>query len=181
MTVENISWSISTKECCRPRRGLNPRPPGLQSDGASNWATGAGHLGFPIGPLIELGFNDTSTLVGHFVSSPREREKRDRRDSKRDEREGQGRKRNRNESEETEEIKTSPPYPYCYKYSRPCPTISQYQLDAPVTKDTWHLRTTQPPSNRSNVSYFSSASCPDTFYQVSSQLVFQLRNRRLNR
>ena len=42
MTVENISWSISTKECCRPRRGLNPRPPGLQSDGASNWATEAG-------------------------------------------------------------------------------------------------------------------------------------------
>ena len=39
MTVENISWSISTKDCCRPRRGLNPRPPGLQSDGASNWAT----------------------------------------------------------------------------------------------------------------------------------------------
>ena len=42
MTVENISWSISTKECCRPRRGLNPRPPGLQSDSASNWATEAG-------------------------------------------------------------------------------------------------------------------------------------------
>ena len=42
MTVENISWSISTKECCRPRRGLNPRPPGLQSDGTSNWATEAG-------------------------------------------------------------------------------------------------------------------------------------------
>ena len=62
--------------------------------------------------LIVLGFNDTSTLVGHFVSSPREREKRDRRDSRRDEREGQGRKRNRNESEETEEIETSPPYPY---------------------------------------------------------------------
>ena len=32
MTVENISWSISTKECCRPRRESNPRPPGLQSD-----------------------------------------------------------------------------------------------------------------------------------------------------
>ena len=30
MTVENISWSISTEECCRPRRGLNQRPPGLQ-------------------------------------------------------------------------------------------------------------------------------------------------------
>ena len=42
MTVENISWSISTKECCRPRRGLNPRPPGLQSEGASNWTTEAG-------------------------------------------------------------------------------------------------------------------------------------------
>ena len=42
MTVENISWSISTKECCLPRWGLNPRPPGLQSDGASNWATEAG-------------------------------------------------------------------------------------------------------------------------------------------
>ena len=50
--------------------------------------------------VIELGFNDMSTLVGHFVSSPREREKSDRRDS-RDEREGQGRKRNKNESEET--------------------------------------------------------------------------------
>ena len=51
--------------------------------------------------LIEFGF----TLVSHFVSSPKEREKRD----SRDEREGQGRKRNRNESEETEEIKTFPP------------------------------------------------------------------------
>ena len=27
-----------------------------------------------------LGFNDMSALVGHFMSSPREREKRDRRD-----------------------------------------------------------------------------------------------------
>ena len=63
-----------------------------------------------------LGFNNTSTLVGHFVLSPREREKRDRRDSRRDsrrdEREGQGRKRNRSESEETEEIKTFPLDPY---------------------------------------------------------------------
>ena len=62
--------------------------------------------------LIVLGFNDTSTLEGHFVPSPREREKRDRRESRGDEREGQGRKRNRNESEETEEIKTFPLYPY---------------------------------------------------------------------
>ena len=66
----------------------------------------------PKADLIVLGFNDTSTLEGHFVSSPREREKRDRRESRGDEREGQGRKRNRKESEETEEIKTFPLYPY---------------------------------------------------------------------
>ena len=65
-----------------------------------------------IGVLIVLGFNDMSTLEGHFVSSPREREKRDRRESRGDEREGQRRKRNRNESEETEELKTFPLYPY---------------------------------------------------------------------
>ena len=85
-----------------------------------------------IGALIVLGFNDTSTLACHFVSSPREREKRDRRD---DEREGQGRKRIMNESEETEEIKHSPSTLNCCKDSRPCPTVSQYQLDAPVTQD----------------------------------------------
>ena len=36
MTVENISISISTKECCQPggrgSEGLNPQPPDLQSD-----------------------------------------------------------------------------------------------------------------------------------------------------
>ena len=32
--------------------------------------------------MIVLGFNDRSTLVGHFVSSPREREKGDRTDSR---------------------------------------------------------------------------------------------------
>ena len=39
-----------------------------------------------------LEFNGTSTLEGHFVSSPREREKRDRRDSRKDEREESGKK-----------------------------------------------------------------------------------------
>ena len=53
-----------------------------------------------------------SLEVPHFVLSPREREKRDRRDSSGDEREGQGRKRNRNESEEPEDINTFPLYPY---------------------------------------------------------------------
>ena len=42
--------------------------------------------------LIVLGLNDTAKLVGHFVSSPREREQTDRRDSRGDEREGQERK-----------------------------------------------------------------------------------------
>ena len=77
--------------------------------------------------LIVLGFNDTSVLVGHFVSSPREREKRDWGDSRRDEREGQERQRNRNEIEETEEIKTSPVYPYLlqgYQVLSNCKPIS---------------------------------------------------------
>ena len=136
MTVENISWSISTKECCRPRRGWTHdswSPVKLISP-CMHYTVMAKHLSKKIFFfLIELGFNDTSTLVGHFVSSPREREKKDRRDSRGDEREGQGRKRNRNESEETEEIKTSPSTLTCYKDSRPCPAVSQYQLGAPVT------------------------------------------------
>ena len=40
--------------------------------------------------LIAYGFNGTSTLLGHFVSSPREGEKRDRRDSRGDEQKGTG-------------------------------------------------------------------------------------------
>ena len=61
--------------------------------------------------LIVLGFNDTSTLVGHFVSSPREREKNIE-EIVEEMKEGQGRKRNRNESEETEEINAFPLYPW---------------------------------------------------------------------
>ena len=76
-----------------------------------------------------LWFSDMSTVVGHFVSSPREREKRDRRDSRVDEREGQGRKKYRNESEETEEIKYS---------------LTGYN-DCSPGEDTQHLRHTQPP------------------------------------
>ena len=74
--------------------------------------------------------------MGHSVSSPREREKRDRRDCRRDEREGQVKKTNKNESKEskeTEEIQHSPSTLTCYKGNRPCPVVSQYQLDAPVT------------------------------------------------
>ena len=55
-----------------------------------------------------LGLNDTSTIAG------------------------QGRKRNRNKREETDEIKSFPSTLTCYKDSKPCPTVSQYQLDALV-------------------------------------------------
>ena len=82
--------------------------------------------------LIVLGFNNTSTLMGHFVSSPREREKRDRRDSRGDEREGQGRKRKINKSEETEKIKTFSLYLYLLQEQQALP-VSQSQMDAPVT------------------------------------------------
>ena len=44
--------------------------------------------------LTVLGLNDTSTLVGQFVPYSREREKRDRRDSRGDERVGQEREEN---------------------------------------------------------------------------------------
>ena len=57
--------------------------------------------------------------------------------------ERQGRKRSMNESEETEEMKTFPRYLTCCKDSRPCPIVSQSQLDAPVTHDTRHLCLTQ--------------------------------------
>ena len=89
--------------------------------------------------FIVLGFNDISTLVGHFVSSLREREKRDRR---RIVQEMKGRdrgERKMNESEETDEIKTPPPTLTCCKDSRPSPTVVQYQLDAPATWDTRHI------------------------------------------
>ena len=78
-----------------------------------------------------LGFNDTSTLVGHFVSSPREREKSDRRDNRRDEREEQGRKRNRNESEGTEEIKTFPLYPYLLQGQQALPNCKPISVGRP--------------------------------------------------
>ena len=63
-------------------------------------------------------------------------EKRDRRDSRGDEREGQGRKRTMNESEETEEIKMFSSTLTSCKDSRSCATVSQYLLDALMTQDT---------------------------------------------
>ena len=82
---------------------------------------------------IVLGFYDTSTLLGHLVSSPREMEKRDRRDSKGDER-GTGKKEeNEWKRRKRRNKKKFPSTPTCCKGSRPCPTVSRYQLDALVS------------------------------------------------
>ena len=74
ITVENISWSISTKECCRPRWGLNPRPPGLESDGASNWATEAGSSSnnkeWQLQPLMKMNYSSRACFTGLFIWTP---------------------------------------------------------------------------------------------------------------
>ena len=76
-------------------------------------------------------FNDTSMLVGHFGSSPREREKKEieeiveeMKERIREER-GTGMK-----VKKQKKYKHSPSVLTCYKDSRLCPTVSQYQLDA---------------------------------------------------
>ena len=43
-------------------RGLNPRPPGLQSDGASNWATEAAALVDPLSLMIYANIQPQSIL-----------------------------------------------------------------------------------------------------------------------
>ena len=61
--------------------------------------------------LFVFGFNNMPTLIGHFVSSHREREKRDTIDSKADERESQGRKENEWKWRNSRKKKT-PPLPF---------------------------------------------------------------------
>lgn len=81
-----------------------------------------------------FGFNDTSALVGHFVSFPREREKRDSRDSRGDESVGQNSKRKMHGSKETEVTML----PLC-SYLLQGPVVIQYQFDPLVTQNTRHL------------------------------------------
>ena len=81
--------------------------------------------------FIVLGFNDTSTLVGHFVSSPGEREKRERRDIRGNKREGQGRKRKMNENEETEVRKTFPLHPYLLQGLQALPNCEPISVGHP--------------------------------------------------
>ena len=75
--------------------------------------------------LTEFGYNDTSTLVGHFVSQRKGEEKLEIVKEMKERDRGE---RKMNESEETEEIKAFPSTFTCCKDSRPCPAISQYQL-----------------------------------------------------
>ena len=71
--------------------------------------------------------------MGHFVLSPREREKRDRRDSRGDEREGKGNKINKNESEETEETKNIPLlYPYLLQRQQALPNCKPISVGCTI-------------------------------------------------
>ena len=67
--------------------------------------------------------------MGHFASSPREREKREEIVEKMKER-------NREERGTGMKVKKQKKQKHtltCYKDSRPCPAVSQYQLDILVT------------------------------------------------
>ena len=79
-----------------------------------------------------LGFNDTSTLEGYLCHLP-EKGRRVIEEIVEEMKERDRGEKQMNESEETEEIKTSPSTRTCSKDRRPCPTVSQYQLNALVT------------------------------------------------
>ena len=79
MIKENSSPSISTKEWCWTGV-LNPQLPDYQLDLHPTELTLKVKYPIFLHMLVALWFNNTSTLVGHFASSPREREKRKRKD-----------------------------------------------------------------------------------------------------
>ena len=70
--------------------------------------------------------------MGHFVLSPRETEKRDRRDNRGDERKGQGRKREMKESERTEEITTFLLYPNLLQEQPALPNCKPISVGPPT-------------------------------------------------
>ena len=76
-----------------------------------------------------------STFLGHLCRLPEKgRKKIEEIVEEMKERNREERRTELNESEETEEIKTFPFTLTCFKDSRPCPTVSQYQLDALTTR-----------------------------------------------
>ena len=78
-----------------------------------------------------LGVNDTSTIVGHFVSSPTEREKNE--EIVEEIKVGDRGERKMNASEEKKTKKHPSSNLTSSKDSRPCPTVSKSQFDALVT------------------------------------------------
>ena len=72
-----------------------------------------------------LKFNDMSTFVGHFVSSPREREKREEIVEEMKERDREERETGIKVKKQKKQ-KHSPSTLTCYKDSRPFPAGSQY-------------------------------------------------------
>ena len=98
------------------------------------------------------------------MSSPREREKRDRRESRGDEREGQGRKRNRNESEETEEIKISPLYPYPLQGYQALPNCKPISVGRP--SDVRYTAPSHHPTTPNTVTKKDTYTGPENKYYV---------------
>ena len=93
--------------------------------------------------FVELLFNDTSTLVGHFVSSPRERKKWDRRASRGEEKEKLRRRRKTaDDSAETEEIITYP-LPHLLQVQQALtntrPPTNMYKHGFKGTGYTWYI------------------------------------------
>ena len=84
--------------------------------------------------IFLFGFNDTSTLVGHLCHLQKKKKKRKRKLIVEEMKERV--RKERGTRMKAKKLKKSKPFPLsltCYKDSRPCPTASQYQLDAPVT------------------------------------------------
>ena len=79
----------------------------------------------------------------------KEKEKRDRRDSRGDEREGQERKRKMNESAGTEEIKTFPLYPYLLQGQQALPNCKPISVGR--SQITEHFCLIQPPPPLPNI------------------------------
>ena len=72
--------------------------------------------------------------MGHFASSPRKKERKEIEEIVEEMKErDRGERGTGMKVKKQKEYKHSPSTLTCYKGSRPCPTVSQYRSDAPVT------------------------------------------------
>ena len=102
--------------CCLPGNGRNETKETVKSIVLLDW--------------LCSGFTDMYPLVAHFVLSPREWEKWDKRDSKEYEREGQGRKRNR-KSKWRNRSKNTPLHPYLLQGQQAFPNCEPISVGCP--------------------------------------------------